>query len=240
MLAVAGGKGGSGKTTTTLGLAGALARSNRSPGVTAVDADWDLPNLARLAAASGISSNATATTCDGTNTTREPERTTVVDAVREPERVGFHDTSTPTVLAAPRSPGDHDARTVLEGVSQASPDGARVLVDCPAGAGPDAAAPLRVADATLLVTSLRVQALRDTAKTAAMARALDAPPVGVVAVRASTAPAALGDLFDCPELGSIPAAPPDPLAAAAVRSAYDAIAERLLAREEGQSPADGR
>ncbi|MDZ5813368.1 P-loop NTPase, partial [Halorubrum sp. AD140] len=48
MIAVAGGKGGSGKTTTTLGLARALSR--RGAPVVAADADWDLPNLARLAA----------------------------------------------------------------------------------------------------------------------------------------------------------------------------------------------
>ncbi|MFW6000490.1 MAG: AAA family ATPase, partial [Halorubrum sp.] len=39
MIAVAGGKGGSGKTTTTLGLARALSR--RGAPVVAADADWD-------------------------------------------------------------------------------------------------------------------------------------------------------------------------------------------------------
>ncbi|ESP89504.1 nucleotide-binding protein, partial [Candidatus Halobonum tyrrellensis] len=44
MLAVTGGKGGTGKTTTTLGLARALDGRTL-----AVDADWDLPDLHALA-----------------------------------------------------------------------------------------------------------------------------------------------------------------------------------------------
>ncbi|POG57234.1 nucleotide-binding protein, partial [Haloferax marisrubri] len=44
MLAIAGGKGGSGKTTTTLGLASALDGP-----VLAVDADRDMPNLHAMA-----------------------------------------------------------------------------------------------------------------------------------------------------------------------------------------------
>ena len=47
MIAVTGGKGGSGKTTTTVGLARALAR--RGASVVAADADWDLPNLTAVA-----------------------------------------------------------------------------------------------------------------------------------------------------------------------------------------------
>jgi len=58
-----------------------------------------------------------------------------------------------------------------------------VLLDCPAGASADAAAPLRAADRTVLVSTPRERSLRDAAKTAAMARELDAPPVAVVLVR---------------------------------------------------------
>src|SRR6056297_764198 len=47
MLAVAGGKGGAGKTTTTLGLAAALGRQRR--GVLAVDADREMPDLHAMA-----------------------------------------------------------------------------------------------------------------------------------------------------------------------------------------------
>ena len=47
MLAVAGGKGGVGRTTTTLGLAAAAARVGYAPVV--VDANRDCPDLARRA-----------------------------------------------------------------------------------------------------------------------------------------------------------------------------------------------
>src|SRR6056297_786250 len=47
MLAVAGGKGGAGKTTTTLGLAAALGRQRRR--VVAVDADREMPDLHAMA-----------------------------------------------------------------------------------------------------------------------------------------------------------------------------------------------
>jgi len=58
-----------------------------------------------------------------------------------------------------------------------------VLLDCPAGASPDAAAPLRAADRTVLVSTPRERSLRDAAKTAAMARELGAPPTVVVLAR---------------------------------------------------------
>ncbi|MCO8268775.1 CDP-4-keto-6-deoxy-D-glucose-3-dehydrase, partial [Haloferax sp. AB510] len=57
MLAIAGGKGGSGKTTTTLGLASALDGP-----VLAVDADRDMPNLHAMA---GVKRSADAVS-DGT------------------------------------------------------------------------------------------------------------------------------------------------------------------------------
>ncbi|GAA0643953.1 MinD/ParA family ATP-binding protein [Salarchaeum japonicum] len=52
VLAVTGGKGGTGKTTTTLGLAAAYARQRRRP--TVVDADRDMPNLAIAADTAGV------------------------------------------------------------------------------------------------------------------------------------------------------------------------------------------
>ncbi|WP_049912227.1 MinD/ParA family ATP-binding protein [Halorubrum kocurii] len=213
MIAVAGGKGGSGKTTTTLGLARALSR--RGAPVVAADADWDLPNLARLASA---------TADGGEPAARAP---TVVDAVRpagelRPDRRG------PTVLSAPDRPGDLDAGRVLGALAEAAPDDSPTLLDCPAGASPDAAAPLRVADRCLLATPLRRAALRDAAKTAALARRLDCPPVGVVAVRAESVPDGVGDLLGCPVLGRVPPADPEPLAAPSVRSAHDDLASRIV------------
>ncbi|MDZ5810159.1 P-loop NTPase [Halorubrum sp. AD140] len=207
MIAVAGGKGGSGKTTTTLGLARALTR--RGAPVVAADADWDLPNLAELTVETGG-------TVDGT----------VVDATRAREETS-PDRSAPTVLAAPTDAGPVDASATLEALGEAVPADAPTLLDCPAGASPDAAAPLRAADRSLLVTPLRRSALRDAAKTAAIARRLDSPPLGVVAVRAESVPDPVADLLGCPVLGRVPPAPPVPLSEPAVRSAYDGLARRL-------------
>lgn len=219
MIAVAGGKGGSGKTTTTLGLARALSR--RGAPAVAADADWDLPNLARLA-----SETTDAAAGDGSAAGCGETPTTVVDAVRDRGSVS-PDRSAPAVLAAPDGPASVDPGPTLEGLGDAVPDDAATLLDCPAGASPDAAAPLRAADRSLLVTPLRRSALRDAAKTAAIARRLDCPPLGVVAVRASSVPDTVTDLLGCPVVGRIPSRAPSPLSDPTVRSAYDDLARRL-------------
>ncbi len=212
MIAVAGGKGGSGKTTTTVGLARALSR--RGAPVVAADADWDLPNLERLA----------------TETSRRASRkdsSTIVDVIRADGRLR-PERSAPTVLAAPENPRDIDASVALESLDGFVPDDAPVLLDCPAGASPDAVAPLRVADRTLLVTPLRRPALRDVAKTAAIARRLECPPIGVVVVRAPSVPDPVADLLGCPVLGPVPSRDPEPLSDPEVESAYDRIANSLV------------
>ncbi|MFW5937921.1 MAG: P-loop NTPase, partial [Halanaeroarchaeum sp.] len=65
MLAIAGGKGGVGKTTTALGVGVALATRRRDPVV--VDADADLPNLHLVADVDGGGVEAVA---DGTDVER--------------------------------------------------------------------------------------------------------------------------------------------------------------------------
>jgi septum site-determining protein MinD len=176
VIAVAGGKGGSGKTTTTLGLVRALSR--RGAPVVAADADWDLPNLARLASAT-----------DG-DREHAADAPTVIDAVRADGAIR-PDRRAPTVLAAPEAPGDADAGRVLDALAEAVPDDSPTLLDCPAGASPDAAAPLRVADGCLLVTPLRRAALRDAAKTASAspARSASSSSDGPAPAIATVAPA---------------------------------------------------
>ncbi len=240
MIAIAGGKGGSGKTTTTVGLARALSR--RGAPAVAADADWDLPNLSRLATETAEPAAAPAggppanhrgnSTPEGL--TAEPGTTTILAVAREGNdptgrpTLPRGDRSAPTVLAAPVRPRDVDAAAVLADLDDAVADDAPVLLDCPAGASPDAAAPLRAADRSVLVTPLRRPALRDAAKTAAIARRLDCPPLGVVAVRTRSVPDPLADLLDCPVLGGVPPAPSPPLADPTVRAAYDSVARRLV------------
>jgi septum site-determining protein MinD len=202
MLAVAGGKGGVGKTTTALGLSTAVERP-----IVAADADPDMPNLHALA---GVDREPTLTAVDGR---------TSVDAVAQSHP------SDPAVaiLPAPRVGEDDLAGSLTRLAASDHP----TVVDCAAGASPDAAAPLRAADATLVVTTLCAPALRDAAKTAAMARALDTPVLGAVLTRTRAAPDAVTDLLGCPVVASVPAADPPVLEDRGVRAAYRRLAERL-------------
>jgi septum site-determining protein MinD len=202
MLAIAGGKGGVGKTTTALGLSAAVDTP-----VVAADADPDMPDLHALA---GVDREPTLADLD----------TAGVDAVAQshPAESGV------SLLPAPPV-GEADA--VDRSLERLAATDCPSVVDCPGGAAPDAAAPLRVADAALLVTTLCAPALRDAAKTAAIARALDTPVWGVVLTRTRAAPDAVVDLLDCPVLASVPATDPPVLDDEAVRAAYRRLGHRL-------------
>ncbi|WP_276277691.1 MinD/ParA family ATP-binding protein [Haloarcula regularis] len=111
MLAIAGGKGGCGKTTTALGIARAVARTGRRPVV--VDTDLDMPDLHRRA---GVS------------------RTPGVAAAAD------RDAPLATAQASPRIdgvdvlPGAGASSAALASVLDALDASVRpVLLDCPAG-----------------------------------------------------------------------------------------------------------
>lgn len=198
MLAVAGGKGGTGKTTTTLALAAAYGRRRRR--VLAVDADADAPNLhlaAGVDAGSGLAALA-----DG----------------RDPWAVARPVPDTPGVWVVPARPGApvEDALATLRGVD------ATVLVDCPAGAGPDAVTPLRAADSTLLVTTPTRHAVADTVKTAAMARALDTTVTGILVTHTESSPQRFAPAFDAPVLGAT-REPDSQMNITAASTVYDAV-----------------
>ena len=193
MLAIAGGKGGSGKTTTTLGV----ARAIDAPTL-AVDADCDLPNLHALA---GVPRDPP----DGGHSHPDPgapSETRVVPAPREAsERLGDH-------------------------LRRFRDDDPLALVDCPAGAGPDATVPLRIADRVLVVSTACVAGLRDAAKTAAMARAVGTPVVGGVVTRARVVPPGVEDLLGCPVVATVPETP-EPLETRETQRAYRRLARAV-------------
>lgn len=236
MLAIAGGKGGTGKTTTALGLATVLgAARERSTGpprgaersVLVVDADVDVPDLHAMA---GVA--------------REPTVLDDPDGLAVPGRPGVRVAPAPPAAA---TSAFRDRLRALAAPGDGSGSGRRhaglVLVDAPCGAGPDAALPIAVADATLLVTRPTLAAVRDTAKTAAMARALDTPIAAVAvvestadespAVERSTGDRSLSEVFDVEDVVRVPAVDGDPLADAAHAASMRRLSHALSA---GQTP----
>lgn len=177
MLAVTGGKGGVGKTTTALGVAAAAARAGARPVV--LDADRDCPDLA---AAAGTDGRGLSRLADG-------------DSLR----VAGTTVAGVTVLGA-RVGVESEVDTALDRLAEAD---RLVIADCPAGAGRPVARALRHASEALVVVRPTRRALVDGRKAAAMARRLDAPPVGVAVSRAERAPR-VASLFDAPLSGCVP------------------------------------
>jgi len=198
MLAIAGGKGGCGKTTTALCLAAAYARRRRRPLV--VDADRGMPNChlyADTPADRGV--EAVAVGADPVRTAERASRLPGVD-----------------VLAG----GDVDPDAYLDRL----PAGRPVLVDAAAGAGADVGAVLSVADATLVVTTPRREAVVDALKTAALARALGTPVAAAAVVGTDRDVSEFARAIDAPAT-AVPFAD-DPIGAVDVAAAYDRLAAR--------------
>jgi len=185
VLAVAGGKGGSGKTTTALGVASALAQRRRRPLV--VDCDLDAPNP------------------PPPRERRAGPRT----------RRGRPSHGRPGILRRPRrgrAPrGDADGAT-LESVLPELPGSRPVVLDCPAGASEAAARPLRAADGCLVVATRGRESVEDAVKTAAMARAVGTPVRAVAVSRERSVPSGLAGALDAPRVVPVPEAR-DPSAA---------------------------
>lgn len=164
MLAIAGGKGGCGKTTTALGIATALARRGHAP--TVVDADHEMPAL-HLAA--GINEFPCLTDFIEGNSP---------DHISQPMPDEPDVSVVPAPLSAPvSSPQLATALTRLDQHCE------QLLVDCPTGAGSDAVAPLRLATSVLLVTTLSPSSLRGAVTTRTMTKQLDTPVAGVLLAR---------------------------------------------------------
>ncbi|MFB6152331.1 MAG: MinD/ParA family protein [Haloarculaceae archaeon] len=207
MLAIVGGKGGCGKTTTALGLARALAAAGDCPLV--VDADCDMPNLHTMAGAPrspGVGALA--------------EGAPVADAVH-------HSGEFPGVEIVPAgaATGAVGSVTLRRIERQPRP----VIVDCPAGATDAVAAPLRVADGALVVSTPERPCRVDAAKTARMARSLGAELRGAVLTRAPPDGAHRVPPLDgeCPVLATVPDCSGGVLGDPVGRRAYERLAARL-------------
>ncbi|MFB6125216.1 MAG: MinD/ParA family protein [Halanaeroarchaeum sp.] len=195
MLAIAGGKGGVGKTTVALGIAVALAARRRDPIV--VDADVDMPNLHLLA---DVPDGGVTALAEGTPVDEAASPSARYDGVR--------------VLGAHHgAPIDRALRTLVVDDP--------VLLDVPAGASPDAVDPLRVADRAVVVTTPDPQSVRDAEKTAAMATAVGTPVVAWVVSRADAVPQSVATAAGTTPTVPVPAVRAPPLDA---RRAFDAAA----------------
>lgn len=152
ILAVAGGKGGVGKSTVAYNLAAALD-------AVVVDGDLGMANLPT-----------------GHGPTLHDVLAGRAD-VREALRAG-----PVTVLPCGRSLAGARAADVLalgNALTSVEREHGTAIVDCPAGLRADAGVPLAVADAAVLVAAPEPFALADALRTRELARELDAPLVAV-------------------------------------------------------------
>lgn len=213
VLAIIGGKGGVGTTTVGLGVADALAREGAVPGdaggPVVLDADRTMPDVGRRAG------------CEGGGVAGYAHGAPLEAVARRPPRLEDG------VRVLPAAPG-LDGPAVRRALRRLGCTGRPALVDCPSGVGPDAAAPLRAADASLLVTRATEPALHGAATAAAMARAIGAPPVGAVVV-ATEGPPPLDRLLGCQVLAGVPEVD-RPLGRTVARRAYRRISSRIGAR----------
>lgn len=207
MLAVAGGKGGVGKTTTALGLARALGRRGKTALV--VDIDCDMPNLLWLA---GLRADPTAQP-------NPPDGLIALanGAPIEHVRYPLPHWQGVSVIPAGTRPTEVDTANALDRLSEWN---GPVILDCPAGAGRLATVPLRHADRTVLISTPHPASLSDTAKTSAMANELRDNVTGAVLTRCDSPPKGIRRLLDCPILTAIPDVA-TPLESQAVEIAYD-------------------
>lgn len=211
MLAIAGGKGGCGKTTTACGVAAALGRRGAAPIV--VDADVampDLPRVVRAAPEPGLDALAAGRPVEA-----------VVQSDHDLPGVGVVASGAPASL-----------RPALAGL-RATPE--PVLVDCPAGAGPDVAAALSACNRALVVSTTTRASLEAATKTVAMATELEATVAGLVLrpahhgqARPSQLPTRVRERLGVPWLVTV-ARIPDPGPPWGDRPSHAALARRLFA-----------
>ena len=229
MYAVAGGKGGVGKTTTSLNLAAAFAATGAQSVV--VDADLGMTNLGELLETDHDHSVHDVLAGEASVDEALVERAGV-DVLAGDRSIDAYDRADPANL---RGVFDHLRETHDI-----------VIADTGAGLSHASLVPYGLADGVVLVTTGDAVAAADTAKTAEMVRHVDGTVLGTVVTRVDDAADAVATAEDVGErlLGSVPDAPEiagdEPL----VRTAPDSDAadayERLVPELESELAAVSR
>lgn len=208
MIAVAGPKGGCGKTTTTLGLAEAFGQSGVPTLI--VDADRQLPNL-HLAA--GVDREPTIGSLSVGSKLKD-------HAQRHPENPKVR------ILPAPKADEKVDFKSTLEKLNS---DSVQILIDCPAGVGPDAVEPIVAADKVIVVTTNTEQSFNSAQKTINTAERVGSPVEAVVINKCDQFVGKIPLEGNFPTIQSVPEQPSsEPRKESEVRHAHNTLVAELL------------
>lgn len=197
VLAIASGKGGVGKTTTSINLAAALALDGHS--IVVVEADLKLANIAEFLELP-VSPDSDPTLHDVL-----ADRASI-DAVTYSAPGGFDVVPGSVSLDAI---ADSDPTGLEDAVASLEREYDYVLLDTGAGLRYETLLPLAIADGIALISTPRVASIRDTRKTLELAETVGTPAIGVLFVRSGTGsappPERLAAFIGVDLLGHIPA-----------------------------------
>lgn len=208
MIAIAGPKGGCGKTTTALGLAEMFGQSGVPTLV--VDGDRQLPNL-HLAAGVG----------------REPTIGSLSVGSTLTDHTQQHpDQEKVRILSAPKPNEDVDFKSALKKLND---DSIQILIDCPAGAGPDAIEPIVASDQVIVVTTNTKQSFDAAQKTINTAQRVGVPVEALIINKCDRVSGSLPIDAKIPLVQTVPERPAEtPRKEPDVQAAHNEIVAKLL------------